>query len=290
MQGPVGVQDLPVFEQGTRSMTQPTSQDLAVTVITGAASGLGWELAQRFFKRGDALVLVDLNAELLAQRVAELDAPGRILHCAGDITDGAFPTQLRDRISERFGRVDTLVNNAGITHRSAVRETDLAVFARVMAVDWQAPVALTVALLPMLEQSRGQIVNIGSMAGWMPVPGRAAYCAAKSALAQFFEVLRLESEDRGIHILNVYPSFLDTPIEQNALGGRGQRAGHARSTVGTIRGADWMAARVLVALEARKPWLFPDRLSWLGSLLWRIWPRQYLATVRRRFASELRRS
>ncbi len=271
-------------------MGQQTSQDVPVTLITGAASGLGWELACRFFRRGDALVLVDMNAPLLEERVASLGAPERVLSCTGDLTGAAFPAQLRDAVSQRFGRLDTLVNNAGITHRSAVRETDLAVFTRVMAVDWQAPVALTVALLPLLESSRGQIVNIGSMAGWMPVPGRAAYCAAKSALAQFFEVLRLESEGRGIHILNVYPSFLDTPIEKNALGATGQPAAHARSTVGAIRGADWMAAKILTALERRQPWLFPDRLSWLGSLLWRVWPRQYLATVRRRFAAELSRS
>lgn len=269
-------------------MSLHTPNHQHVTLITGAASGLGWELARCFERRGDALVLADMNADLLDARAAELGSPERVLVCAGDITSTTFQTQLHESVIQRFGRLDTLVNNAGITHRSPVRETDPKVFAKVMAVDWQAPVELTGVFLPQLEKSQGQIVNIGSMAGWMPVPGRAAYCAAKSALAQFFEVLRLEIEERGIHILNVYPSFLDTPIEQNALGATGQPAGHARSTVGSIRGADWMAEQVLRALEQRRPWLFPDRLSWFGSLLWRIWPQKYLATVRRRFASELK--
>lgn len=105
---------------------------------------------------------------------------------------------------------------ASLIARQHIRLIDPAVFRKVMPVDWQGAVELTMAALPLLKQSRGQIVCIGSMAGWMPVPGRAAYCAAKSALTQFFEVLRLELEADGIHILMVYPSFLDTPIEDRS--------------------------------------------------------------------------
>ena len=258
-----------------------------VTLITGAASGLGWALAKAFFADGDALVLVDMNGELLTQREQELGSPGRLLALCGDITDTAFQHDLLAKVRQRFGRLDVLINNAGITHRSRVELTEMAVFRKVMAVDWQAPVELTCAALPLLRESRGSIINIGSMAGWMPVLGRAGYCAAKAALAQFFEVLRCEVSEQGIHVLNVYPSFLDTPIEQNALGADGGRARHARSTTGTLRSADWMAGLILKATAQRRPWLFPDRLSWFGSVLWRIWPSRYLALMQKRFASEM---
>lgn len=263
---------------------QPLS---TVSLITGAASGLGWEITQRLFQRGDTVVLVDMNAELLAKREQELNAPDRVFLCCGDLTQAEFLLEIVQTIEQHAGRLDCLINNAGITHRSPVRSTQLEVFTRVMAVDWQAPVALTHHCLPMLEASGGIIVNVGSMASWMPVPGRAAYCAAKAAMAQFFEVLRLEMEPRGVRLLNVYPSFLDTPIEHNALGADGKPATHRRSMVGKMRGADWMADKIIDAMESGRPWIFGDRVSLLGSVLWRVWPQQYLRSVRKRFAADI---
>lgn len=273
----------------------PTTADTRfVTLITGAASGLGWELSQRFVQRSDTVVLVDLNGELLSRRKSELLASAqgddRVLVSVGDLTDADYRASLIRQVEQQCGRLDCLVNNAGITHRSPVRGTQLEVFTRVMDVDWHAPVALTQGLLPMLEQSQGLVVNIGSMASWIPVPGRAAYCAAKGAMAQFFEVFRLEMEPLGVRVLNVYPSFLDTPIEHNALGPDGKPAAHRRSMVGKMRGADWMADETLKAIDDGRPWLFPDRLSWFGSLLWRCWPSQYHRVVRKRFAAEIARA
>ena len=85
----------------------------------------------------------------------------------------------------------------------------------------------------------------------------------------------------------VYPSFLDTPIDRNALGADGKPAGHARSTIGRIRGADWMAGEILKGLEQRRERLFPDRGSWLASLLWRLAPALYYRQMSRRFAAEM---
>lgn len=260
-----------------------------VVLITGAASGLGWALSRTFLAAGDRVVLADRDEALLLQRKQECTDPGLVLVSVCDVTDRQQLVDLIFTIERRFERLDILINNAGITHRSAADRTDPAVLKRVMAVDWQGPVELTLLALPMLKKSQGLIVNIGSMAGWMPVPGRAAYCAAKSALAQFFEVLRLELAADGVSVLMVYPSFLDTPIERNALGADGGRAGHARSTVGHIRSADWMAEKIVDAVAKRKLWLFPDGLSAFASILWRIWPSLYIRIIRRRFAGELQR-
>lgn len=255
-------------------------------LITGAASGLGWELARAYHSNSCNLLLTDINAEGLATRVAELGAE-HVLGLAGDITEPALHQQLLQACAERFGGLDILINNAGITHRSPTTQTDPAVFRKVMAVDYQAPVELTLSALPLLRKSRGQIIAIGSMAGWMPVLGRAGYCAAKSALSQFFEVLRAEVVRDGIRMLLVYPSFLDTPIDLNALGADGQRAKHGRSTIGTIRGADWMAVQIIQAQQQGLQRLFPDRSSWLASLLWRIAPSFYYRKMSARFAAEM---
>ena len=236
-------------------------------LITGAASGLGWELARAYHSHGCNLLLTDINTEGLATRVAELGAE-HVLGLAGDITEPALHQQLLQACAERFGGLDILINNAGITHRSPTTQTDP-------------------AALPLLRKSRGQIIAIGSMAGWMPVLGRAGYCAAKSALSQFFEVLRAEVVRDGIRMLLVYPSFLDTPIDLNALGADGQRAKHGRSTIGTIRGADWMAVQIIQAQQQGLQRLFPDRSSWLASLLWRIAPSFYYRKMSARFAAEM---
>lgn len=267
---------------------------MTVTLITGAASGLGWAMAQHWYRAGHHLVLADRNAELLKQRLSELqdqtqaDSQVRAISVTTDITSEADLKHLITTTQESFGRLDILVNNAGITHRSPAHRTQAKVFRQVMAVDWQGPVELTLLALPLLEKSRGSIVNIGSMAGWMPVPGRAAYSSAKSALTQFFEVLRLELEPKKIHILMVYPAFVDTPIEQNALGADGKQAQHARSTIGRMSSAEEIAVKVDQALKHKKPWLYTEPISRFGSLLWRLAPRQYLKIVRKKFAGELK--
>ncbi len=260
---------------------------MTVTLITGAASGLGWAMARHWFSAGHHLALADLDADGLAERKRSLGDDSRVLTVTADITVTTDIQTLLDATLTTFSRLDLLVNNAGITHRSVTHQTDPAVFRKVMAVDWQGAVELTLAALPALRESQGQVVTIGSMAGWMPVPGRAAYCAAKSALTQFFEVLRLELEPMGVHLLMVYPSFLDTPIEHHALGADGQPASHPRSTVGAMTDADTMARQIDQALQRRRRWLLPEPVSRLGSVLWRLTPGVYLRLVRRKFAGDL---
>ncbi|MCH8504340.1 MAG: SDR family NAD(P)-dependent oxidoreductase [Ectothiorhodospiraceae bacterium] len=260
---------------------------MSCVLITGAASGLGWALAQACFARGDNLLLTDINEPMLRERAQTLNAPERIATLAGDICEPAHHRALLETAAARFGGVGVLVNNAGITHRSLTQKTDPEVLWRVMRVNWQAPLALTLAALPQLQQQRGSIVNIGSMAGWMPVLGRSAYCAAKSALAQSFEVLRGEQLQHGIHVLMAYPGFLATPIEQNALGFDGGPARHARSSVGKPRSAEWMAARIVRALERRQKRVYSDRLAMIGSLLWRRRPDLYQRIMMKKFAVEL---
>lgn len=259
---------------------------MKVSLITGAASGLGWEVAQACHARGDALLLTDIDSKGLDQRLGQLGCE-RVTTVAGDITDPALHQQLLDTCRTRFGRLDCLYNNAGITHRSPTVHTLPSVLRKVMAVDYHAPLELTLTLLPLLRESRGQVICIGSMAGWMPVLGRAGYCAAKSALTQAFEVLRAEIARDGIGLLMVYPSFLDTPIDRNALGTDGRPAAHARSTIGKVRGADWMAGQILTAQDSGRQRLFPDRGSWAASLLWRLFPGLYYRQMSHRFAGEM---
>ncbi|MDN3639099.1 SDR family oxidoreductase [Simiduia curdlanivorans] len=258
-----------------------------VALITGAASGLGWALAEQLCQKNYALVLVDLNSELLQAREKSLQGKTRVLCVSMDITQAADIETLVEQTQNKMGRLDCLINNAGITHRSLAEHTQPAVIRKVMAVDYQAPVEIALACLPLLQQSRGKIINISSMAGWMPVLGRAGYCAAKSALHQFFETLRCEVRGDGVSVLMVYPSFLDTPIEQNALGFDGKPATHARSMIGNMRSPDWMAGKIIDAMDKNLERLFPDKFTWFASLLYKLAPGFFLKRMSQKFASEL---
>lgn len=256
-----------------------------VIVITGAASGLGWAMAQRWHGQGHDLVLADIDGAGLNDRIETLGE--RAVGCRMDITCREDIGQLVDVISAHYGRLDLLVNNAGITHRSKATETSPDVMSQVMAVNWQGPIELTQRCLALLKAARGTVLCMGSMAGWMPVPGRAGYCAAKAALSQYFEVLRLELEADGVHVLMVYPSFVSTPIETNALGPEGEPAGHSRSVTGSVATPVSVAADIDRAWHRGRKWLFYGARARLGSVLWRLVPAVYQRLVRREFAGEL---
>jgi len=254
---------------------------LPVAIITGAAAGLGAELARQL-QATHQLVLIDRDAAGLADF-------GPAAHCFGcDLADSTAIDQLLLQLRAQYPQLAVLINNAGITQRSLSYKTNPAVMEQVMAVDYFAPMRLTQGLTAQLQAATGQVVVIGSMAGWMPVLGRAGYGAAKAALSQYFETYRAEVAGLGIRVLQVYPSFLATSIENNALGADGQPASHARSTVGQIRSSEWMAARIVKAMQANQQRLFADNYSYWASLLYRIAPRLYLRLMSRRFASELR--
>jgi short-subunit dehydrogenase len=256
---------------------------LPVAVITGAASGLGLDLAKQLYS-SHQLVLVDIDRERLQEQTNELPSA---LHFCCDLADYSEVEKLLQRLNVQLSGVDLLINNAGITHRSLAKHTNHAVVRKVMAIDYLAPVQLTQGLLPLLCQRQGKIVNIGSMAGWMPVLARAGYCAAKSALHQYFETLRAELHNESVTILMVYPSFLDTPIEKNALDGKGHKAAHKRSMVGKMRSSEWMAGLIVDAIRQDKQRLFPDIFTYLSSLVYRLFPRLYLRLMRNKFSSEL---
>ena len=262
-------------------------------VVTGAAGGLGWALVQSLIKAhagGQPLrfALVDVNEEAVAARGRELEQQ--------DIDADVFVADLscEDSVAELCGRlrslypqVDLLINNAGITHRSLSTQTTNTVIRRVMAVDYHAPVELAQGLMPQLRAAAGCVVNISSMAGWMPVLGRAGYCAAKSALHQYFETFREEVREEGVRVLMVYPSFVATGIDANALSGDGGRAQHAQSTIGPVRSAEWMADRIVAAQVAGKERLFPRDKTLLGAYLYKFAPRLFLRQMVKNFRVEL---
>ncbi len=261
---------------------QPLSS-LPVALITGAASGLGLDLAKQLAGRYQ-LILVDVNQASLVKQTSEL---ANVDYYACDLSDAEQINELCKVINARYTRLDLLINNAGITHRSLAKVTRPEVIEKIMAVDFFAPMRLAHGLLNALETAQGKVVNVSSMAGWMPVMARAGYCAAKAALHQYFETFRAEMKRTNVSVLMVYPSFLDTPIDKNALNGEGGKTQHARSMVGKMRTSSWMAEQICKAISVDKERLFPDSFTHFSSVLYRLMPRLFMHLMSRKFASEL---
>ena len=193
--------------------------------VTGASSGVGRALAVDLSRRGAKLVLSGRNREELERTRAQLDGESLVLPF--DATDYDALPDLVGEAQAWSGRIDGLINNAGISQRSLVVDTDLPVYRQLMEVDFFAPVALTKAVLPhMIEAGGGHVSIISSLAGKIGTPVRSGYCAAKHACVGFFESLRAEVElAYGISVSVVLPGSVRTNVSRNALTGAGEARG-----------------------------------------------------------------
>jgi NAD(P)-dependent dehydrogenase (short-subunit alcohol dehydrogenase family) len=267
-----------------------TQRDLGgkVVLITGAAGGLGRALARAFAAAGAHIAALDRDASGMETLAAELHSQGlQALTLDCDVTDAVACERAVSRVIEAWGRVDVLINNAGITHRSALRRTDPAVTRRVMEVNFFGAVNCTRAALTALTESRGLIIVLSSVAGFAPLIARTGYAAAKHALHGFFESLRSELAEDGVGVLMVCPSFIDTGIDRNALGGDGRPARHAQQIVGVRARPEAVAAEVLRAAKSGRRLLLPGRTAKLAWWVSRLAPRYYARVMARRLRAEM---
>ena len=180
-----------------------------IALVTGASSGLGAATARRLAAEPDArLVLVARRRERLDALAAEL---GGATVIAADLLEEATPKLIAERVEAEHGRLDLLVNNAGIRGRGSFAEGGWAEVQRVMATNFDAQVRLTEALLPLLRRSAPSgVVNIGSVAGRVSRPRAGSYSASKFALAGWTEALQMEEARNGVHVALVQPGFVST--------------------------------------------------------------------------------
>lgn len=194
--------------------------------ITGASSGIGEALAKTFVASGGCAVLSGRNLSELQRVAGETGAAERCLILPFDTMDFARLPDLVAKALAFRGKVDVLVNNAGISQRSLAVETSFDVYERIVGVDLLAPIALTQALLPhLLAQGAGQLVMISSVAGKAGVPMRTAYCAAKHGLIGYSDALRSEVSGQGVKVLVVTPGSVRTNVSRNALAADGSARG-----------------------------------------------------------------
>jgi meso-butanediol dehydrogenase/(S,S)-butanediol dehydrogenase/diacetyl reductase len=181
-----------------------------VVLITGAASGMGAATAREFAKMGAQVVIVDLNAVLARAVASEIGAGEPVV---GDVADSEFCNRAVETALARHGRLDILVNCAGVIFRAAAEGTSDADWRRVMGVNVDGVFFMSrAAVVPMKRQKSGAIVNFGSIWGGVGAAGVVAYCASKGAVHNLTRAMALDYVKEGIRINAVCPGEVNTPM------------------------------------------------------------------------------
>ncbi len=258
-----------------------------VVLITGAAGGLGAALCRRYAAAGARIAATDLDAARLDGLVADLRGAGtEALALPSDITDAAACNAVVATTLEHFGALDGLINNAGISARSLLQDTDPAVIRRVMEVNFFGAANLTRAALAPVVARKGFIVAVSSVAGFSPLIGRTAYAASKHALHGFFDSLRSEVEGAGVGVTVVCPSFIRTGIGAAATDGSGAPASTPRITAGGESTPGEIAERIFEAVAKGRKLLLPDATARKAWWLSRLAPGLYARVMKGRVGGE----
>lgn len=246
----------------------------SVVWITGASSGIGEAVALALAKQGARLILSARQADEL-QRVATQTGltASDVLVLPMDMTDTARLPAHVETVRQRFGRIDYVFQNAGISQRGTVTDTDLSVYERLMAVNFHGAVALTKAVLPLMtQQGSGHFVVTSSVAGKIGTKQRSGYCASKHALHGFFDALRAETADAGLRVTLVCPGYIQTSISLHALGPGGQVHGKMDDNQAKGMTAHEFARQLLRAVLQRKEEVYIGGSETYGIYLKRFLP------------------
>lgn len=222
-----------------------------VVVITGASSGIGKALAELYVSKGWHLVLAARRIERLTE-FEKLHPETSILSVKADVSVEADCRNLIERALERFGRIDILINNAGISMRANFDQVDLDVLHKLMDVNYWGTVYCSKYAIPHLVKQKGSLVGVISVGGYIGLPGRTGYSAAKFAVRGFLDTLRIEYMKTGLHVLVAAPGFTASDIRKNALTADGSLQGETPRDESKMMSSEECARRIVKAIERRR--------------------------------------
>lgn len=237
-----------------------------VVIVTGASEGIGRALCLALASEKPRLALAARNVERLESLKQECEAAGaEALAIPTDVTSQDACRELIERVVAHFGRIDTLVNNAGRTMWTTLEQvTDLSIFEQLMRLNYLGCVYCTYYALPHLKQSRGRIVAVSSVAGLAGVPTRTGYSASKHAMFGFFNSLRIELAAAGVSVTMVAPDFVLSEMHRRAFNGAGGALGKSPMQEDKIMTAEDCARMILEAMRRRKRLLLTSRRGRIG--------------------------
>lgn len=222
-----------------------------VVVITGASSGIGRALAVEFARRGASLSLAARRIHLLNE-LRDMLPDTDILTIQTDVTSETSCRNLINSTVQYFGRIDILINNAGLSMRALFDDIELTGFKQVIDVNFYGTVYCTKYALPHLINSSGSLVGIISVAGHIGLPARSAYSASKFAVRGFLDTIRLENLYTGLHVLVAAPGFTASEIRKSALKADGTPQGDTPRKENKMMSSSACAYLIANAIEKRK--------------------------------------
>ncbi len=222
-------------------------------IITGASSGIGRALALASAPSKCKLSLAARNKSMLeavADEARQLGA--EVLSVVTDVSVEDDCHNLISKTVERFGSIDVLINNAGISMRAIFAELKLDVIRKLMDVNFWGTVYCTKYALPWLLQGKGSVVGVISIAGHIGLPGRTGYSASKFAVRGFLDALRTENLKTGLHVMVVAPGFTTSNIRNAALVADGSNQGESPRDENSMMSAEEVAAHIIKGIEKKK--------------------------------------
>ena len=246
-----------------------------VVIITGGSSGIGKALAEVFGKNGSKVLITGRNKADLDIAVSDLKSKGILISgFVADVSREEDNKLMAKEAIDRFGKIDVLINNAGISMRALFEEVDMAVVKKVMDINFYGVLYATQACMPEILRNKGSVVGISSIAGYRGLPGRTGYSASKFALNGFLEVLRTEMLYRGVHVLTACPGFTASNIRKRALTKDGSAQGESPRAEEKMMTAEECAKHIYNATVKRKNSLILTSQGkmavWLNKLLPRL--------------------
>ena len=223
-----------------------------VVIITGASSGIGKALAFAFGQEGANIVITGRKKEALFEVSNELTQKGiNNLPIASDVSIEADNIEVVNKTIEKYGKIDVLINNAGISMRSMFEDCDMEVIKKVMDINFYGTVYATKYALPHIKTTKGSIVGVSSIAGYRGLPVRTGYSASKFAMNGFLEALRTELLHTGVHVLTACPGFTQSNIRVASLGSDGNSKGESMRDEGNMMSSEAVAQCILKAVKNR---------------------------------------
>jgi len=224
-----------------------------VVIITGASSGIGKACAEKFGNEGAKLVITGRNAANLDETAQWLTQKGiEVLSVVSDVALAADCKRIVDETIAKFGKIDVLINNAGISMRAVLNDTELSVIEQVMQINFFGTLYCTKYALPHLLKEKGTVVGVSSIAGFVGLPGRTGYSASKFAMQGFLEALRTENIKKGLHVMIACPGFTASNIRNTALAADGSAQGESPREEDKMMTAEEVATHIYNGVVNRK--------------------------------------
>jgi len=243
-----------------------------VVVITGASSGIGKALAFECAGKGAKVVLAARNQDKLFE-VASLLPESELLLVQTDVTIESECKNLIEKTIERYGRIDVLINNAGVSMRALFSEAGLDVIRKLMDTNFWGTVYCSKFALPYLLKTEGSLVGVSSIAGYKGLPGRSGYSASKFAMQGFLEVVRIENMKKNLHVLIACPGFTSSNIRNMALSKDGTAQGETPLDESRLMSSEKVSQHIIQAIEKRKDRLILTTQGKMTVLLNKFFPK-----------------